>query len=115
MGHKSTTSGSSVVNFRAMPRDRRNGLNSLPPPRANRWVARQKQAVVEAVNTGRLPLHEAMRRYELSLEEFMTWQEAFAPKVAPQATPKIAPRAVLQVATLTVASERRERVLEAVA
>ena len=40
-------------------------------------MARQKRAVVEAIDSGRLSLREAMNRYELSIEEFETWQKAY--------------------------------------
>ncbi len=62
---------------RSFGRDARVVPDDLPPPRNNHWVLRQKLAVVDAVNSGRLPLREAMRRYELSLEEFVSWQDAY--------------------------------------
>lgn len=49
----------------------------LPPRRHARWLPRQKKVVVLAVQTGLLPLHEAMERYELSIEEFQSWNRAF--------------------------------------
>lgn len=44
--------------------------------RRTRWVARRKAQVVAAVERRLLSLEEALRRYELSLEEFIEWQLA---------------------------------------
>jgi hypothetical protein len=52
-------------------------LTALPPPGTTRWVARRKAAVVAAVSGGQITLEEACRRYELSEEEFLSWQRAF--------------------------------------
>ena len=49
----------------------------LPPRRHARWLPRQKQIVVLAVQSGVLPLYEAMDRYELSIEEYQTWERQF--------------------------------------
>jgi len=56
---------------RALPMD------DLPPPNTKRWVARRKAAVVAAVRSGRITMEEALRRYQLSEEEFLSWQRAF--------------------------------------
>jgi len=48
----------------------------LPPRNTSRWVARRKAEVVAAVNGGLLSIHEACSRYNLSLEEFASWQRA---------------------------------------
>ena len=50
-------------------------LNELPPPDTKRWVVRRKAAVVAAVKNGAITLEEVCRRYNLSVEEFLTWQE----------------------------------------
>lgn len=50
--------------------------DSLPPPNTTRWVASRKAQVVAAVQGGLLSLEEVMRRYNLSLEEFYSWQRA---------------------------------------
>ena len=50
-------------------------LNELPPPDTKRWVVRRKAAVVSAVKTGAITLEEVCRRYNLSVEEFLSWQE----------------------------------------
>lgn len=51
-------------------------LGSLPPPHATRWVARRKAEVVVAVEGGLLTVDEVLQRYELSLEEFVSWRRA---------------------------------------
>jgi hypothetical protein len=48
--------------------------NILPPPGTKRWVIRRKAAVVEAVRKGTLSLDDACRTYNLSAEEFNSWQ-----------------------------------------
>jgi len=48
----------------------------LPPP-VKRWTIRRKAAVVTAVAIGVLTREEACRRYQLSEEEFLSWQQAF--------------------------------------
>ncbi len=50
------------------------GLTELPPVTTTRWVTRRKAAVVAAVREGVLTLEEACRRYQLSVEEFTSWQ-----------------------------------------
>jgi hypothetical protein len=51
-------------------------LNDLPKNNMTRWVIRRKAEVVAAVNGGLLSLEEACDRYNLSLEEFISWQES---------------------------------------
>ena len=55
-------------------------LADLPPRRHTRWLKRQKKVVVLAVQSGLLPLHEAMERYELSIEEFQSWNRDYSPQ-----------------------------------
>ena len=50
--------------------------DALPPADTRRWVARRKAQVVEAIQSGRLSLDEALRRYRLSVEEFGAWKRA---------------------------------------
>jgi hypothetical protein len=50
-------------------------LKELPPPDTKRWVIRRKAAVVAAVNNGAIMLDDACWFYDISVEEFMTWQE----------------------------------------
>jgi transposase-like protein len=52
-------------------------MSGLPPADTRRWVVRRKAAVVAAVQSGKLTLEEACRRYNLSEEEFRGWQRAF--------------------------------------
>ena len=49
-------------------------LDDLPPPGTKRWVIRRKAEVVTAVRAGLLTLEEACARYNLSVEEFLSWQ-----------------------------------------
>jgi len=48
----------------------------LPPPNTKRWVIRRKAEVVAAVRGGLLSLEEACSRYQLSVEEYLSWQQA---------------------------------------
>ena len=48
----------------------------LPPPNTTRWVPGRKAIVVAAVHLGVLSLQEACERYQLSREEFLSWQRA---------------------------------------
>jgi transposase-like protein len=48
----------------------------LPPLDTQRWSARRKAAIVNAVRDGSISLEEACRRYQLSAEEFLAWQRA---------------------------------------
>ncbi|WP_336960411.1 DUF1153 domain-containing protein [Sphingobium aquiterrae] len=51
-------------------------LESLPPRDTKRWVVRRKAEVVAAVTGGLLTIAEACERYDLTLEEFISWQRA---------------------------------------
>ncbi len=48
----------------------------LPPAGTRRWVASRKAAVVKGVLSGLIPLSEALERYDLSEEEYFSWQHA---------------------------------------
>jgi DNA-binding winged helix-turn-helix (wHTH) protein len=48
----------------------------LPPLDTKRWVARRKATIVNAVHSGAMSPEEICRCYELSVEEFDTWQRA---------------------------------------
>lgn len=50
--------------------------DDLPPSDTKRWVVRRKAQVVAAVRGGLLTLEEARQRYALSVEEFLSWQQA---------------------------------------
>ena len=49
----------------------------LPPPNTRRWVIRRKAAVVAAVLSGKMTTEEVCHTYQLSEEEFLSWQRAF--------------------------------------
>ena len=49
-------------------------LDNLPAPNTKRWVIRRKAQVVVAVRSGVLSLNDACSRYNLSIEEFLSWQ-----------------------------------------
>lgn len=51
-------------------------LADLPPAETSRWVARRKAEVVAGVNGGLLTAHEACERYQMDLEELVSWQRA---------------------------------------
>ena len=51
-------------------------IESLPAPQTTRWVVRRKAEVVAAVNGGLLSIDEVCARYNLTLEEFASWQRA---------------------------------------
>ena len=51
-------------------------LVDLPPPETKRWVPRRKAVIVNAVRCGAISLEEVCRCYQLSVEEFVTWQRA---------------------------------------
>jgi hypothetical protein len=48
----------------------------LPPVGTTRWVARRKESVVRGVQAGLLTREEAIERYDLSDEEFDSWEQA---------------------------------------
>jgi len=50
----------------------------LPDAETTRWVASRKAAVVRGVLYGLITQSEALRRYQLSEEEFQSWLEAVA-------------------------------------
>lgn len=50
--------------------------DNLPARDTTRWVASRKAQVVAAVESGLITIEEAMTRYNLSLEEFYSWQRA---------------------------------------
>ena len=52
-------------------------MDDLPPPNTTRWTIRRKAAVVAAVHSGKITMEEALGRYQLSEEEFLSWQRAF--------------------------------------
>lgn len=51
-------------------------LETLPSPLTSRWVVRRKAEVVAAVHGGLLSIDEVCERYNLTVEEFASWQRA---------------------------------------
>jgi hypothetical protein len=49
----------------------------LPPPSIPRWTQRRKVEIVAAVESGLISLDVACRRYNLTSEEFASWQRLF--------------------------------------
>jgi hypothetical protein len=43
---------------------------------SKRWVIRRKAEVVDAVRGGLLSLEEACKRYTLTVDEFLAWQNS---------------------------------------
>ena len=52
------------------------GFTDLPAPRTRRWYRRDKRRVVVAVRNGYLGYREACRRYRLSFQEFVDWEQS---------------------------------------
>jgi len=46
----------------------------LPPAGTKRWVVRRKAEVVAGVRGGLITLDEALKRYDLTIDEFRSWQ-----------------------------------------
>jgi len=53
-------------------------LTDLPEGKNVRWVKSRKQIVVAAVRAGLLTAADACARYQLSAEEFESWNQAFS-------------------------------------
>ena len=51
-------------------------LSDLPAPDTSRWVMRRKAVVVAAVRGGLLSMEQACARYNLSIDEYLSWQSA---------------------------------------
>ncbi len=51
--------------------------NTLPPPDTKRWVVRRKVEVVAGVREGLISLKDALKRYNLTVDEFRSWQRLF--------------------------------------
>ena len=51
-------------------------IADLPPPQTRRWVIRRKAEVVAAVRGGLMSFDEACERYQLTNEEFSSWQHS---------------------------------------
>ena len=48
----------------------------LPPANTRRWVASRKAAVVRGVAYGLIPQSDALKRYQISEDEFHEWVRA---------------------------------------
>ena len=59
-----------------LPDGRQMTRADLPPAGTTRWVARRKEAVVRGVESRLITLGEAIDWYDLSEEEFESWQVA---------------------------------------
>jgi hypothetical protein len=53
------------------------GVIELPPENVRRWTIHRKAAVVNAVSAGEVTHEEICRRYQISLEEFLSWQRDY--------------------------------------
>jgi glutamine phosphoribosylpyrophosphate amidotransferase len=52
-------------------------VSGSPAPNSQRWVGHRKAAVVAVVRNGTITMEEALRRYQLTEEEFLSLQRAF--------------------------------------
>jgi len=52
------------------------GMAALPPPNLKRWLPQHKADVVAAVRNGVIRVEQACERYDLSFEEFLSWEDA---------------------------------------
>jgi len=49
----------------------------LPPVNIGRWTIRHKAAILTAVAAGEITREEICRRYQISDEEFLSWQRDY--------------------------------------
>lgn len=68
--HPKATSLSPVLDPLGLPMS----IHDLPPSNTKRWVIRRKAKVVAGVRGGLITLEDACTRYNLSLDEFLSWQ-----------------------------------------
>lgn len=61
-----------------LPDGRQMTRADLPPTGTTRWVARRKAAVVVGVESGLISMKEAIDRYHLSEEEYLSWAQMAA-------------------------------------
>jgi transposase-like protein len=54
-----------------------------PPETLKRWTAQRKAAVLAGVRSGAMTVEEACRRWEISMEEFLSWLQAFENRGVP--------------------------------
>ena len=55
-------------------------LAQLPPPDLKRWQPHHKAMVVAAVRHGLITFDEACKRYNLSIETYLSWYRCYAPQ-----------------------------------
>ena len=73
--HKSSSSRHLQGGDALSPSGRRMTFIDLPPKNTQRWVIRRKAEVVAGVHGGLISLDQACRRYELSVDEFRSWEK----------------------------------------
>ena len=49
-------------------------VDELPPADTTRWTVRRKALIVAAVLGGVITIEEVCRRYDLTVEEFLSWR-----------------------------------------
>jgi Protein of unknown function (DUF1153) len=76
-----------VMPFFIGPDGRSITLADLPSPNLKRFLPRHKAMVVAAVQNGLITLDEACKRYELSIEDYLSWYRAFGMARSPAAGP----------------------------
>lgn len=62
----------------SLPDGRQITRADLPAPGTQRWVARRKAIVVQAVDSGLITEQEALTLWSLSLEELTSWRQALS-------------------------------------
>ncbi|HEX3653627.1 MAG TPA: DUF1153 domain-containing protein [Rhizomicrobium sp.] len=67
--------GRNVIHLVRDSNGRPRAMADLPPPNLRRWVPQRKAQVVTAVREGVLTLEQACERYDLSFEEFCSWEQ----------------------------------------
>ena len=70
MSEKFGSTASSRLNDNWLDRDR---MPASPSPR-QRWAVRRKVAAIEAVRGGWMPIEEVYEVYNISVDEFLTWE-----------------------------------------
>ena len=55
------------------PHDSLDLVPDLPRP-TQRWTARRKATVIQAVRGGRVPIEEMCRVYNISMNEYLAWE-----------------------------------------
>ena len=59
-----------------LPTGGRFTLADLPPQSTTRWIARHKWMVITAVQQGLITFGEACERYNLSVDEYLSWHRS---------------------------------------